>query len=407
MNHNNQQPGSADDLDHIHAFLLGEKPINGLWFGDLPGAGHEGGKFWWRRQLRDAIAASRRTAGGDVLEQAAKLAIKFTAVPRDVLGPATPHMKAMAAVGEKLADEIRALAPASLPDVVMPGPWKVLADDDTPDASRLLDVILHNGVGFTNRVYSRIDWTQVANWRYSAAQPTEGSAATCSGCDPAEGFCKVCRDAEKRAAEGSAQVAKCDALNLGLAEVTIEQLKSRLTQADECILRLEAQLREAPERSDTPAGLLAEAIAKAAIKRGIIAPGTPLTGPQLVMLCDDLATPIAASKALDAAAPAGLTDAARDVLAERRRQVEQEGWTPEHDDQYDTGELSCAAACYAMQSDVDFGPPNEWPWSRDWWKPDGERRNLVKAGALILADIERMDRARIDGDKQGAQGEKA
>ncbi|MNY70647.1 hypothetical protein D3C86_2088230 [compost metagenome] len=35
-----------------------------------------------------------------------------------------------------------------------------------------------------------------------------------------------------------------------------------------------------------------------------------------------------------------------------------------------------------------------WPWSEDWWKPSPEpRRNLVKAGALILADIERLDRA--------------
>jgi len=94
-----------------------------------------------------------------------------------------------------------------------------------------------------------------------------------------------------------------------------------------------------------------------------------------------------------AAAPADLTGAARDVLAERRRQVEQEGWMPEHDDQYDEAELSRAAAAYALQGEHDFGPPPEWPWSREWWKPRGERRNLVKAGALILADIERLDRA--------------
>ncbi|HXU93215.1 MAG TPA: hypothetical protein VFP33_06110 [Gallionella sp.] len=47
-----------------------------------------------------------------VLEEAAKLVIKFTAVPRDVLGPATVHMKTLAAVGEKIADAIRALAAA-------------------------------------------------------------------------------------------------------------------------------------------------------------------------------------------------------------------------------------------------------------------------------------------------------
>jgi len=89
-----------------------------------------------------------------------------------------------------------------------------------------------------------------------------------------------------------------------------------------------------------------------------------------------------------------MTAAARAVMAERRRQVEQEVWTPEHDDQYDGGELSLAASCYALAGD---GPhatvPEDWPWGYDWWKPRDDRANLVKAGALILADIERLDRA--------------
>ena len=58
---------------------------------------------------RDAIAASRRTAGGDVLEQAAKLAIKFTAVPRDLLGPPVGDVKRKAQLGETIAAAIRAL----------------------------------------------------------------------------------------------------------------------------------------------------------------------------------------------------------------------------------------------------------------------------------------------------------
>ena len=97
------------------------------------------------------------------------------------------------------------------------------------------------------------------------------------------------------------------------------------------------------------------------------------------------------------AAPAGLTEAARDVLAERRRQVEQEGWAPEQDDQYDGGELSLAASCYAVAGEGPHPPqflaPRDWPWDYEWWKPTDDRRNLVKAGALILADIERLDRA--------------
>jgi hypothetical protein len=99
------------------------------------------------------------------------------------------------------------------------------------------------------------------------------------------------------------------------------------------------------------------------------------------------------------------TDAARDVLAERRRQVEAEGWTLEGDDQYDGGELSLAAACYALAGDPPYARvPADWPWDYGWWKPVDDRRNLVKAAALILADIERIDRstaaqAATKGDK--------
>ncbi|WP_244139178.1 hypothetical protein [Burkholderia sp. BCC1630] len=94
-------------------------------------------------------------------------------------------------------------------------------------------------------------------------------------------------------------------------------------------------------------------------------------------------------------APAALTAAARDVLAERRRQVEQEGWTPAHDDQHGDHQMSCAAGCYAMYTLAypAGDPPPSWPWSPDWWKPTTHRRNLVKAGALIQAAIERLDRA--------------
>lgn len=84
-----------------------------------------------------------------------------------------------------------------------------------------------------------------------------------------------------------------------------------------------------------------------------------------------------------------------DVQAERRRQIEAEGWTPEHDDEHDTGALASAAGCYAMFSlAYPAGDPSRfWPWDKSWWKPSPDgRRNMVKAGALILAEIERLDR---------------
>ena len=86
--------------------------------------------------------------------------------------------------------------------------------------------------------------------------------------------------------------------------------------------------------------------------------------------------------------------AARDVLAERRRQIEVEGWTPEHDDAHGTGDVALAAACYALNAaGCGCEVARNWPWDRTWWRPSTPRRDLVKAGALILAEIERLDRA--------------
>lgn len=102
--------------------------------------------------------------------------------------------------------------------------------------------------------------------------------------------------------------------------------------------------------------------------------------------------------------------AVRLIHDERARQVHQEGWTPEHDDEHADSELARAAACYAldertMERRVDGDAsdrtlvsglvPVIWPWSVRWWKPTpGDRiRELVKAGALIVAEIERLQRA--------------
>ena len=87
--------------------------------------------------------------------------------------------------------------------------------------------------------------------------------------------------------------------------------------------------------------------------------------------------------------------AARDVLAERQRQITAEGWTPEHDDEHSDGEMARAASVYANPNiwDILGHGPVSWPWSPYWYKPTDRRRDLIKAGALILAEIERLDRA--------------
>ncbi|WP_418592058.1 hypothetical protein [Ponticoccus sp. (in: a-proteobacteria)] len=95
-----------------------------------------------------------------------------------------------------------------------------------------------------------------------------------------------------------------------------------------------------------------------------------------------------------------------DIAGERKRQIEAEGWTPEHDDEHTGGELAKAAGCYAWaaaQSDglreILVTPPPTWPeeWAADWWKLKDRRSDLVRAGALIAAEIERLDRAASKG----------
>lgn len=114
-------------------------------------------------------------------------------------------------------------------------------------------------------------------------------------------------------------------------------------------------------------------------------------------------TATSAADAKDAA----LTQAARDVLAERRRQVEQEGWTPKHDDKYSNCELARAAATYALCSHIEqlkLCGEQVWPWHPDWWKRTTYRRDLIKAGALILAEIERIDRAAMAAAPSSEKG---
>lgn len=114
-----------------------------------------------------------------------------------------------------------------------------------------------------------------------------------------------------------------------------------------------------------------------------------------------------------------MNKAIEDVLAERQRQIQQEGWSVAHDDEHDAGDLCCAGAAYALNAGCVLNPqsqqpldgaPEFWPWHDTddvsggrgetpvltqvpaWWKPKDPRRDLVRAAALIIAEIERIDR---------------
>ena len=82
------------------------------------------------------------------------------------------------------------------------------------------------------------------------------------------------------------------------------------------------------------------------------------------------------------------------IAAERSRQITTEGWTPEHDAEHIHGELRDAAIAYLMATDDRAGDNaiDIWPWHESWWKPKDPISNLVRAGALIAAEIDRLQR---------------
>ncbi len=120
-------------------------------------------------------------------------------------------------------------------------------------------------------------------------------------------------------------------------------------------------------------------------------------------------------------------DGASLIAVERQRQMMTEGWTPDHDDEHEQNELIQAARAYiwaarqtaiplaserlsfdaAVQEPCEWNghvsepgsfdwPVSAWPWDQTWWKPSSNPiRNLVKAGALIAAEIDRLQRAAL------------
>jgi len=88
------------------------------------------------------------------------------------------------------------------------------------------------------------------------------------------------------------------------------------------------------------------------------------------------------------------------IAEERQRQIEKLNWTAEHDAEHTKGELSTAAECYLLElrarqdrGQVVKRPPPAWPFEVEAWKPSEDRvKNLVKAGALIAAEIDRLSK---------------
>ena len=84
------------------------------------------------------------------------------------------------------------------------------------------------------------------------------------------------------------------------------------------------------------------------------------------------------------------------IAAERERQVAVEGWTPEHDDAHGDRALAKAAGVYAMPFNGSW-KETLWPFPEPFKHAErtvaGRIRELSKAGALVAAEIDRLQRA--------------
>lgn len=83
-----------------------------------------------------------------------------------------------------------------------------------------------------------------------------------------------------------------------------------------------------------------------------------------------------------------------EIARERERQIGSEGYTYGHDDSHSTGDLARLAAMYALpETDRVYQRMCEdWGDVPDWHKPKNRRHDLIRAAALIVAEIERLDR---------------
>ena len=105
------------------------------------------------------------------------------------------------------------------------------------------------------------------------------------------------------------------------------------------------------------------------------------------------------------------------IAEERQRQIDVEGYNEQHDSQHDFSQLTSAATTYIdaailTAKSIKIGNSNEasiswhqynepfewknlklgWPWEEESFKPTTPLKNLIKAGALIAAAIDRLQK---------------
>lgn len=98
-----------------------------------------------------------------------------------------------------------------------------------------------------------------------------------------------------------------------------------------------------------------------------------------------------------------LSQAITDIIAERQRQISEKGFSEARDDKYLPGVLNLAGAAYAVHAsylpDAKRRAERLWPWTEAGKYLNASSKDtrsaLIKAAALITAEIERIDRAQL------------
>jgi len=90
------------------------------------------------------------------------------------------------------------------------------------------------------------------------------------------------------------------------------------------------------------------------------------------------------------------------ITEERNRQIKIEGYDKEHDKNHDVDTFVKAAISYSvfdlkdLQTNHLYHSYKWWPWEEIYWKPKDRLRNLVRAGALIAAAIDKLQNDELE-----------
>ena len=135
---------------------------------------------------------------------------------------------------------------------------------------------------------------------------------------------------------------------------------------------------------------------KKLIARQMLASTIENIGKQVKMLCEAVDKTMYENRSTNWTPSPDLLSGVELISKERERQMIEKGYTAKHDDDETDDSLAYAAVCYAIPdgSKRIIYTEDCYPWDECTYKPtpDNRIKELVKAGSLIAAEIDRLQR---------------